>query len=180
MIERGFMFVAGLSFKALLVLATGISSTLGIVIGEGMTKQWGSAGLAGAIASALTVGLLVIPRIMEQRRKSRLTNAEINEQTTQQIISRLTQVHTAELEFFKRRLDEKDLIATLERKGKHKAVNEWTGALAHISVIEAQLKEAGLPPAKAYQPKSYAEIVGDGDQRIEDVQAARVKESNGH
>lgn len=171
------MFLGGLSYKAFSTICVTLSAVIGTILGEGLTNQWGSATLAGVIGSS-TVGLfLVIPRIMEQRRKSKESVADIAEKITTDAFKRIMDVHKAELDFFKQKLADmgkqvadKEMIAVLERSGKHKAVNEWTGALAHIAVIERQLVEAGHKPAKEYTPKAYIEVIGEEDKQIKQVQ----------
>lgn len=186
-LHKAAIYISGLSYKACVALSVPIGTLLGIVFGEAATNQWGAATLAGVIAGGFTTIVTILPRIMEQRRKSRLTDAEVRETATANLITRLQdshktdmaalrQLHVQEVEFLKRVIAEKELVATLERQAKHDAVAEWTDAATMLAVYASILKEAGKE-APPYTTKTYKEVVGKADEEIKAIATARVADS---
>lgn len=173
MTERLILFVSGLSWKVFAGLFTTSSAFFGIVLGEMTTNQIGLAGVAGAIATGLAGILLVVPRVMEQRRKSRESNAKLQSD----LLVKMTELHKSEVDFYKAQLAAERLIITLERKSKHKAVNEWGSAVTGYRILAAQLRAHNITPEIEITPKTYEEIVGVEDDKIEEINQTRVAES---
>lgn len=173
MTDRLLIFVSSLSWKAFAGVFTSSSMCLGLILGEMTTNQLGMAGIAGAFATALAGILLVVPRVMEQRRKSRESDAKLQSD----LLTKMTSLHKDEIGFYQTQLAAERLIITLERKSKHKAVNEWGAAVTAYRILAAQLRAHDIVPEIEITPKTYDEIVGDEDDKIEDINKARVAES---
>jgi hypothetical protein len=172
MSERLFLFIGGLSSKAFAMLVTGLSAFFSVAIGEVMTDHVAYAALAGAIGTGLTASILVVPRIMEQRRKSRESAALLQSG----LLSKMTDLHRSEVDFYKLQLASERLIITIERNAKHKAISEWGAAVNHYQILAAQLRANKLTPDIILTVKTYADILGDSDKEIKQVNAARVAE----
>lgn len=173
MTERLILFVSGLSWKVFAGLFMTCSTFFGVVVGEITTNHLGTAGVAGAIATGLAGLVLVIPRMMEQRRKSRESNAKLQSD----LLTKMTDLHKSEVDFYKAQLAAERLIITLERKSKHKAVNEWNSAVTGYRILAAQLRAHSIKPEIEITPKTYEEIVGAEDDKIEEINQTRVAES---
>jgi hypothetical protein len=171
--DRLLIFVSGLSWKLFAGLFTSCSMFFGVVIGEMTTNQLGLAGIAGAVATALAGIVLVVPRVMEQRRKSRESAAKLQSD----LLTKMTDLHKSEVDFYKAQLAAERLIITLERKSKHKAVNEWGAVCTAYRILAAQLRAHDITPEIQITPKSYEEIVGDEDSKIEQINKSRIEES---
>jgi hypothetical protein len=170
MTERLILFVSGLSWKVFAGLFTSSSMCLGVALGEIVTNDRITAVIAGGIATGLAGILLVVPRVMEQRRKSRESTAKLQSD----LLSKMTDLHKSEVDFYKSQLAAERLIITLERKSKHKAVNEWNSAITAYRILGAQLRAHSIQPEIEITPKSYEEIVGAEDDKIEEINQIRV------
>lgn len=173
MTERLFLFAGGLSAKTFALVLTGSSALFGIVLGEAFTSQASGAALAGGVATVLAGLVLVIPRVMEQRRKSRESAARL--QTD--LLTKMTEFHDRELNFYKCQLAAERLIITIERNAKHAAISEWGAAVNHYQILAAQLRANKLTPDIVLTVKTYAEVLGESDKEIKQVNATRVAES---
>lgn len=161
--------IASLSFPKLLTIGITGGSTIGTFLGELMTNQWGAAGLSGVIGGTLMAVVLVVPRVMEQRRKTQESEATISSKLFEQ-----------QAKFYERRLlilndivryyqivaAQRDLIATYERSSKHDVLSQLNAAELAIREHEYQAASAGRP-FHQYQPRSYADICGDNDRKVE-------------
>lgn len=157
------------------------SAFLGFSLTESLTNQWGLAALSGVLAGAFgALGAWFVnrPRMVLARKDADASESGVRESETKALIGRMTDLHVAEVKFYQQRVSEKDLIITLERKSKHKAINEWTGALAMVAVLQSLLRDAGKTPP-SFHPKTYFEIVGEEDRKIENIATARVVENGG-
>jgi hypothetical protein len=171
--DRLFVFVGDLSSKAFAFVVSGTSLAFSAIIGEVLTNHVGLAALAGGIGTGLAACFLVVPRIMEQRRKSRESNAKLESA----LLSKMTYLHKSEIDFYKLQLASERLIITIERNAKHKAISEWGAAVNHYQILAAQLRANKLTPDITLPVKTYADLLGDSDKEIKEVNAARVAES---
>lgn len=170
--ERLFLFASALSSKTFAILVTGLSAFFSFVLGEAVTDHVAGAALAGTIGTALAAVFLVVPRIMEQRRKSRESAAKLNSDS----IAILMKAHDRDVAFYKDKISALELIVALHVKSKHQAVGEWSAALNAYRILVGQLRSLDQRPEIELHPKTYLEIVGESDQRIESLAAARVAE----
>jgi hypothetical protein len=170
MTERFFLLIGGLSSKAFAMLVTSCSAFLGLVFGEAMTNDLGRAGIAGAVATGLAAVFLVIPRIMEQRRKSRESAAKLNADS----IALLMKAHDRDIDFYKSEIAALKLERALLIDAKHKAVGEWTASFQGYMVLVGQLRGLGQKPEIELQPAKYLDIAGEADETMKQVAAARV------
>src|SRR5436190_21327803 len=106
-------FITGLSIKGLVALSSSICGTLGLVIGERATGQWGTAGFAGVVAGGLGAAFVVVPKIMEQRRESKKSFSEIREKEIASTVERLSSVCEREKAFLTLQIAELSLSVTL-------------------------------------------------------------------
>jgi hypothetical protein len=173
MTERLFLLVGGLSSKAFAVLVAGTSGFFGIVIGEALTNHIGLSALAGAIATTMAAVFLVIPRIMEQRRKSRESAAKVQSDA----IALLMGAHDRDVAFYKAEIAALKLERAMLIDAKHKAAGEWMAALGGYRILVGQLRGLGQNPEIELHPAHYLDIVGEGDKALKEVAAARVAES---
>ncbi len=171
MTDRFFILIGGLSSKAFAMLFAGSSALLGIVIGEAATNDLARAGVAGAIGTCIAAIFLVVPRIMEQRRKSRESEAGLRADA----IHLLVTAHDRDIAFYTDKVAALELIVTLERNAKHDAVNEWGSMKDGYLILAGQLKSLGEKPEITIQTKTYREIIGDSDSEIKAIKAARVE-----
>lgn len=174
-IERLFILIGSLSSKVFATVVTGTSGILGVIIGEIMTSQFSVAAVSGAFATAIAAVFLVIPRVMEQRRRSRESAAKMQSD----LIKGMTDLHEREQNFLKTQLAAERLIITLERESKHNAVNEWNAAVNAYQIVVAQLRAHGIEPEITLHPKSYQDIVGQVDRQIKEINQTRVAEAPG-
>lgn len=168
--ERLFILIGGLSSKVFAAVVTGTSGILGVLIGEVMTSQSGLAILSGALATAFAAVFLVIPRVMEQRRKSRESAAKLNSDS----IALLMTAHDRDVAFFKDKIAALELTVALHVRAKHKAVNEWGAMTNGYNILAAQLRAHNLKPDLELESKTYADIVGDSDDEITAIAKDRV------
>lgn len=173
MIERLFILIGGLSSKVFAVAVTGTSGFLGVVIGEVMTSSYTLAGIAGAIATVFAGVVLVIPRVMEQKRKSRESAAKLQSD----LLGKMTDLHKSEVDFYKGRVAALELIVTLHVTAKHDAVSEWGAALNAYNILATQLRARDIEPAVVLNPKTYKEILGESDDEIKKIAKTRVAEA---
>ncbi len=172
MTDRFFLMVGSFSSKAFAMLFTGCSALVGVVIGEAVTNDLFRAGFAGAVATCVAAVVLIIPRIMEQRRKSRESNAKLHADS----VALLTNAHARDLAFYKDEITSLKLERAHLIDAKHKAAGEWFAALNAYRILVGQLRGLGQKPEFALQPADYLDIVGEGDKTLKDVAAARVSE----
>lgn len=173
MTERLFLFVGTLSSKAFAMLVMGTSAFFSGALGEFITSQVSGAAIAGTIGTCLAAAFLVIPRVMEQRRKSRESNAQLNKDS----IAILVSTHDRDVISYRDKIAALELIATLHIKAKHKAVGEWGNISTAYRVLLAQLRDKGITPAMEVPIASYEEIIGETDDKIEAIATNRVAES---
>ncbi len=161
--------IAALSFPKLLSIGVTGGGMLGTFIGELVTNQWGTAGLSGVIGGTVMALVLVVPRVMEQRRKSHESEATISSKLFEQ-----------QAKFYERRLlilndivryyqivaAQRDLIATYERNSKHDVLSQLNAAEIAIREHEYQAASGGRK-FQEYRPRSYSEICGDNDRKVE-------------
>lgn len=170
MTDRLFLFIGALSSKAFALLVTGTSAFMGIVIGEAMMSQAGLAALSGAIATTFTAVFLVIPRIMEQRRKSRESESKLRSDS----IALLMSAHDRDVAFYKGEIAALKLERAHLIDAKHKAAGEWFAALNAYRILVAQLRGLGQNPEFELLPANYLDIVGEADNALKDAASAGV------
>lgn len=173
MIERLPLAIGGLSSKVFAAVVTGTSGLLGMVTGAAMTSQMWLAAISGATATGLAAVLLVIPRVMEQRRKSRESSAKLQKE----LLEKMTDLHAREVDFYKAQIASERLISALQVKAKHKAVNEWGAIKTAYVILAAQLRANKIAPEIEITLKDYDDIVGDSDAEITQIAKTRVAET---
>ncbi|MEY2512007.1 MAG: hypothetical protein QOE26_2770 [Verrucomicrobiota bacterium] len=171
--ERLFIFIGGLSSKAFAMLVTGFSAFSGVVIGEAITSQIGLSALAGGLATVFAAVFLVIPRVMEQRRKSRESNAKLQSDS----IALLMTTQDRESAFYKAKIAALELIVNIHVKAKHDAIGEWSSMKDGYLILCGQIRALGKEPEIELHPKSYREVIGDSDIEIKAIAASRVAEA---
>ncbi len=152
------------------MLFAGSSAFLGIVIGEAATNDLARAGVAGAIGTCIAAIFLVVPRIMEQRRKSR----ESNEKLRSDSIALLVSAHDRKEAFYTDEIAALKLERAMLIDARHKATGEWFSALNAYRILAGQLRGLGQKPEFELKSVDYLDIVGEGDKTLKDVAAARV------
>ncbi len=172
MTDRFFLLVGSFSSKAFAMLFTGCSALVGVVIGEAVTNDLVRAGFAGAVGTCLAAVFLVIPRIMEQRRKSRESSAKLQADS----IALLMSAHDRDVAFYKAEIAALKLERAMLIDAKHKAAGEWFAAVQGFGILVGQLRGLGQQPEIELHPANYIDIVGEGDKALKDVAAARVSE----
>ncbi len=170
MTDRFFLLVGSFSSKAFAMLFTGCSALVGVVIGEAVTNDLVRAGFAGAVGTCIAAVFLVIPRIMEQKRKSRESNAKLQADS----IALLMNAHDRDVAFYKSEIAALKLERAHLIDAKHKAAGEWFAALNAYRILVGQLRGLGQTPEFELEPAKYLDIVGEGDKTMKDVAAARV------
>lgn len=170
MTDRFIVFIGSLSSKGFAMLVTGFSAFTGWVIGEGITSQFGLSALAGGMATTLAAVFLVIPRIMEQRRKSRESNAKLLDDS----IALLMSAHDRDVAFYAAEITALKLERAHLIDAKHKAAGEWMSALNAYQILVGQLRGLGQAPEITITPARYLDIVGEADESLKSVAAARV------
>jgi uncharacterized membrane protein len=184
MTDRLFLFIGALSSKTFAMLVSSSSFLLSAAVGEALTNQAGLAILAGAIGTGFAAVCLVVPRVMEQRRKSRESTAKVQSDATESAaklqsdsIALLMNAHDRDVNFYKSEI----AAAKLERAhlidAKHKAAGEWFAAVNAFRILEGQLRGLGQSPEICLNPAKYLDIVGEADQSLKATAAARVSES---
>jgi hypothetical protein len=173
MTDRFIVFIGGLSSKGFAMLVTGFSAFSGVIIGEGITSQFGLSALAGGMATTMAAVFLVIPRVMEQRRKSRESTAKLQSDS----IALLTSAHDRDLAFYQAEIAALKLERAHLIDAKHSAAGEWMAALQAYHILVGQLRELGHKPEFILQPAKYLDIVGEADESLKSVAAARVAQS---
>jgi hypothetical protein len=160
-----------------MTLAASVSGLLGFTFTEVLTSQWGLAAISTIVASIGGAAFVAFPKIITARADARARDSAARETETTNLIERMTTFHGAEIQFYQRRVAEKELIATLERKSKHKALSECQRCVFQINLLESMLRANNVvPPEFVVTP--YQALVGDEDRQIEGLAAARVAESS--
>lgn len=168
--ERLFLFVGALSSKAFAILFASSCTIIAALIGAINTNQISGA-LNAALAGTVPVAIcLVIPRVMEQRRKSRESAAQLQKDA----IELLVKAQRRDVDFYKEKIAALELAVTLHIKAKHKAVGEWDASKTAYQILHTQLRANKIEPDITITVPSYDEIVGETDDKIEAIAAARV------
>jgi hypothetical protein len=168
-------FITGLSIKGLIALSSSLCGTLGLILGEAATGQWGTAGLAGVIASGLGATFVVIPQIMKQRRESKKTYSEIREKEITSTVERLSSVCEREKAFLNLQIAELSLSVTLERGSKHDAIAELTDAQSRNIILIEQLRKAEIEPLVKVHQIDYRELSGKADDTLREMRKKTVE-----
>lgn len=175
-----FSVIGALPLKTTLWLATSLSGVLGMIMEEAMTGfsgQWGSAGLAGVIAACFSATLVLIPKFMEQRRKNKLTYAQVRDQEQGALLARMSAVQEKEIAFYKLQVAESQLVASLERASKHDVVGELTAAQSHNKILREQLLRNNIEPLVELHPVDYKNLTAGVDKQIKDIREKSVEEA---
>jgi hypothetical protein len=184
MTDRLFLFIGALSSKTFAMLVSSSSFLLSAAVGEALTNQAGLAILAGAIGTGFAAVCLVVPRVMEQRRKSRESTAKVQSDATEraaklqsEAIALLMGAQDRDVAFYKAEIAALKLERAMLIDAKHKAAGEWFAALNAYRILVGQLRELGKTPEFVLQPANYLDIVGEADQSLKKVAVSRVAES---
>lgn len=172
--------IAGLPLKTSMWLATGLATVLGAITEEamtGFTGQWGAAGLAGIIGGCFTATVVLIPKYMEQRRRNKITYAQVRDQEQGAILSRMSMVHESEVAFLKLQVAEAHLVASLERSSKHEVVGELTASQSHNKILCEQLLRAGMEPVVSLHPVDYKTLTAGVDKQIKEIREKAVEDA---
>lgn len=178
MLNRFFLYIAALSFKAALALGMTVSGAVGVMLGEAFTNQWGAAGLAGTVAAIVGAFLIFIPRYMEQRRKNVETFSDVKDKEMTAVLKRAADLNEREVAFCKLQIAEAQLISTLEREAKHKVIGELTGAQSHNQILVNQLLKCGQTPLVELNPIDYHQLSGEVDKEIKAIRQGAIKRLN--
>ncbi len=170
MTDRFFLFVGGLTSKAFAMLFTTCSAFIGVVIGEVTTNDLARAGVYGAIATCIAGAVLVVPRVMEQRRKSRESAAKIQADS----IALLMSAHDRDLGFYQSEIAALKLERAMLTDARHKAAGEWFAAVNAYRILAGQLRGLGQQPEFELHPAKYLDIVGESDKSLKAIANARV------
>jgi hypothetical protein len=127
----------------------------------------------GVFSSLGGAALAVIPRVIDARTESRFRDAQIKQQLWRQA----DDFKATQIRFFESRLASKDLVVSLERRSKHRALSECQRLLFHINFLE------GLVVAKGIEfptlPKvTFESLIGEADREIEAEAAKRARDTN--
>lgn len=155
------------------MVVTSFSAVTGVLLGEAMTSQIGLSALAGGIATTMATVFLVIPRIMEQRRRTRETSAKIQADS----IALLMSAHDRDVAFYKTEIAEGKLERANLIDAKHRAAGEWMAALNAYHILVGQLRELGHKPEMTLHPAPYMDIVNEADESLKATAAARVADT---
>lgn len=148
---------------------------MGLFLGEVFTNQWGAAGLAGVIASALGAAVVVVPKVMEQKRESKKTYSEIREKEISTTVERLSSVCEREKAFLNLQIAELALSVTLERGSKHDAIAELTDAQSRNHILTEQLRKANIEPLVEIHQIDYKALSGKADDTIREMRKKTVE-----
>lgn len=159
------------------IWAVSLSGLFGFTLAQILTNQWAlSAG--AAVLAGLTGGGLVaaMAKVITARAQARSSDAVTRETAAESVFRRLKFTHDAEISFYQKRLAFKDLVAVLERKGKHRALSECQRLVWHINLLQSLLRTAGGEPPP-FNFMTYEQLVGDEDDQIEKLAIARAQDS---
>lgn len=165
--------LAALTWKQLLAIGIPAGGSVAALLEQLVTGNWGSAGLAGVIGAMFMTVMLVTPRLIEQRRKNRESDASISDGKMEKFMQRLERFYEGQITyanthmgFYRKLAVERDLQASMERNSKHKYQSQLTGAETVIQVLLIQLVQASIEPKMQYHAKTYEELAGEEDKAI--------------
>jgi hypothetical protein len=173
--NRIFYAVATSSFKAALTLGTTVSGVLGVILGEIFTGQWGTAGLAGAVAATVGAFFVFIPRFMEQRRKNVVSYSEVRDKEQTALLARMADLNAREIAFYKLQVAEAIYVASLERQAKHDLLGELTASQSHNQILITQIRKLGAEPVIELHPIDYTKITKPVDEEIQRLRKQAVE-----
>lgn len=163
-----------LLIKAKLAAAS-LSALFGFTITEALTNQWILAAGASVFAALAGGGIVTATaKVIGARATARSLDSTAQETTTDNMIRRLNKVHAMRVEFLESRLAYKDLVSTLERTSKHRALSECQRLTFHVNLLETLLRTANQP-VPHFEPKEYDQLVGDEDRQITELAKTRFR-----